>query len=230
MKPLAAVGVTTLRACKLLLLLLLLSTMLTAAAYAAPIAMVTDMQGRAAISANGKVADAMIVANIEVGTQVQLQANSTMEVVYLADGGRYLLTGPAQVVFRAAQPEVSNGPPALKLPTPSAGTIRIKPSGLGQVAVVMRGPHGTARIGLLSPNGTRVLDTQPELRWQEPHSGLRYSVEIADDTGRSLYEAQVEGQSFTLPASLQLKEGMAYTWEVASRLPVRRPERGRSLL
>ena len=198
---------------------LLLCMAMIGVAHGDPVAMVTDLQGKAVISTAGRTADAAMLVGLEVGAQAQLQPTTTMVVLYLGDGGEYVLKGPATVVFRAALPEVTNGAPALKRPPPAGEKLRINPNGMGQGALVMRSSLGAPRIRLLSANGTRVLDTQPELHWQEPQPGLRYSVEIADETGRSLYEAQVEGPSFTLPASLQLKDGMAYTWEVAARLP-----------
>ena len=215
MNPLARAGVIVLRVCAVFMLCMAWTGMV----HGAPVAMVTDLQGKAVISTGGRTAEATMLSDIDAGAQAQLQANTTMVVLYLGDGTEYLLKGPATVVFGAAQPEVINGAPALKRTAPPGGSLRIKPTGMGQGALVMRSSLGTPRIRLLSANGTRVLDTQPELRWQEPQPGLRYSVEIADETGRSLYEAQAEGPSFTLPASLQLKDGMAYTWEVAARLP-----------
>ena len=215
MNPLARAGTIVLRVCAVFMLCMAWTGM----AHGAPVAMVTDLQGKAVISTGGRMAEATMLSDIDVGAQAQLQANTTMVVLYLGDGSEYLLKGPATVVFGAAQPEDINGAPVLKRTAPPGGSLRIKPTGMGQGALVMRSSLGTPRIRLLSANGTRVLDTQPELRWQEPQPGLRYSVEIADETGRSLYEAQAEGPSFTLPASLQLKDGMAYTWDVAARLP-----------
>ena len=215
MNPLARAGMIVLRVCAVFMLCMAWTGM----AHGTPVAMVTDLQGKAVISTGGRMADATMLSDIDVGAQAQLQANTTMVVLYLGDGGEYLLKGPATVVFGAAQPEVINGAPVLKRTAPPGGSLRIKPTGMGQGALVMRSSLGAPRIRLLSANGTRVLDTQPELRWQEPLPGLRYSVEIADETGRSLYEAQAEGPSFTLPASLQLQDGMAYTWDVAARLP-----------
>ena len=83
----------------------------------------------------------------------------------------------------------------------------------------MRSSQPGARIRLLSASGTRVLENQPELRWLEPHGGLTYQVEIADDTGRLLHEAQVAGAALRLPPGVQLKEGVSYSWAVSARLP-----------
>lgn len=185
-------------------------------ANAAPVALITDVQGRATLVTAARSADATILADIEAGTQLQLQANSKLVVLYLADGSEYLLQGPAQVVFRAERPEVTSGAPAVRRAAPTGAGTRINPAGLGQGAIVMRS-LGSLRIRLLNASGTLLLDAQPELRWAAPEAGLRYSIDIADDTGRSLHQAQVDGSSFTVPASLQLRAGVAYGWEVSAR-------------
>ena len=192
---------------------------LPAAAFAATAAMVTDLQGKATVVEAGRSFDAGILASIEVGAQIQLRSGSTLVVLYVASGDEYVFKGPALIVFRLSQPEVLNGPAAQKnSPAPDNG-VRIKPTGMGQGALVMRSVPISARVRLLSLSGTKVLETQPEFQWQEPQPGLTYLFEIADDTGRSLYEAQVDTTSFRLPVGLQLKEGQSYAWAVSTRLP-----------
>lgn len=195
-------------------------------ALANPVALITDVQGSATLTVGGRSADASILADIEPGTQLQLPANSTLVVVYLADGGEYLLQGPAQVVFRADRPEVVRGAPAVRRAAVAGGGTRLRPGGLGQGAIVMRSLVNL-RIRLLSASNTLLLESQPELRWVAAEPGLRYSITIADDTGRSLYQGEVEGTSFTLPASLQLRDGVAYGWQVSARAPDGRAFTGR---
>ncbi|MEO8543527.1 MAG: hypothetical protein ABI434_08090 [Burkholderiaceae bacterium] len=193
--------------------------MLLVTAHAAGVAMVTDLQGKATIIDASKSFDASIYADIEAGTQIQLQGNAKLSVLYLEGGNEYSFRGPAEIAFKASQPEmISGAQPEKRSPSLSPG-VRIKAIGMNQGAIVLRGSAGGTRIKLQSASGTRVMATQPEFRWQEPQPGLKYHVEIADDTGRSLYDAQVEANSFTLPPALQLKDGQSYTWEVSARLP-----------
>ena len=183
------------------------------------IAIVTDLQGKASLTYQGRTTDATIASVIEAGTQLQLAANASMVVLYFEPGAEFALRGPAQVTFRSNQPESTSGAAAQRR-NPAAGPpIRIKPVGVGQGAFVMRSVSTVARIRLLSASGTRVLETQPEFRWQEPQGALRYQVEIADDTGRLLHDAVVDGAALSLPAGLQLREGMSYSWAVSTRLP-----------
>lgn len=188
-------------------------------AHAIIAAMVTDLQGRASIGFGGRTVAATIASEIETGAQVQVQSGSTLVALYLTSGTEYVFKGPAQVTFGPQQPEVLTGAPAVLRGPATANPIRIKPVGMSQSAMVMRSSGAAARIRLLSASGTTVVDTRPEFHWQEPHPGLKYQVEIADDTGRLLHESTVDGALFMLPAGLHLKEGMSYTWSVSTRLP-----------
>ena len=89
---------------------------------------------------------------------------------------------------------------------------------MAQGAMVMRGFRTGARIQLLNLHKTRTLETQPEFRWQELQAGVKYQLEITDETGRAMHEAEIDVPSFKLPASVVLKEGVPYTWEVSARL------------
>ena len=195
---------------------------LPAAAYGAGIAMVTDLQGKATMAADGRTRDVTILAELEAGVQVQLAAGATLVALYLDAGDEYVFKGPASIVFKSAQPDVTSGAKPEKR-SPSLGKggkdIRIKPVGMAQGAMVMRGFRAGARIQLLNLHKTRTLETQPEFRWKELQPGVKYQIEITDDTGRAVHEAQVDTTAFKLPASIRLKEGVPYTWEVSARLP-----------
>jgi hypothetical protein len=174
------------------------------------------------VAGDGRTRDVTILAELDAGAQVQLAAGATLVALYLDAGDEYVFKGPASIVFRSVQPDVTSGAKPEKR-SPSLGKggsgIRIKPVGMAQGAMVMRGFRTGARIQLLNLHKTRTLETQPEFRWQELQAGVKYHIEITDDTGRSVHEAQVDSTSFKLPASIRLKEGVPYTWEVSARLP-----------
>lgn len=193
---------------------------------AAPVGMVTDMEGRAMITVAGRSTDVRILTDIEQGAQVQLTANSNMVVLYLADGSEYRMQGPSSVLFRADRPEVISGTALVRQAAPTGAGPRVKPGGLGQGAIVMRS-LGSVRIRLLSASSTLVLDPQPLLQWVAPEPGLRYRIDIADDTGLSLHQARVDGTTFSVPAGLLTREGKAYTWEVTAPAPDGRRYSGR---
>ena len=194
---------------------------LPAVVYGAGVAMVTDLQGRATTSVDGRARDVTILAEIAAGTQLQLAAGATLVALYLDAGDEYIFKGPASIVFKPASPDVTSGARPEKRGASlgkGGNAIRIKPVGVAQGAMVMRSFNTGARIKLLNLYKTRTLDTQPEFRWQGLQPGTKYQIEIIDDTGRTVQEAQVESSAYKLPAGVTLKEGVPYTWEVSARL------------
>ena len=200
-------------------LALLVAGVLPVAAHAAAAATVIDLQVKATVTDAGRTRDATILAELEAGAQVQLQAGATLVVMYLDSGDEYVFKGPASIVFRPTEPEMHAGSkPDRRSPSVGKG-IRIRPVGMAQGAIVLRSLLPGARIRLQSLSGTRVLENPPEFRWQELQAGLKYQFGISDDTGRSLHEATVEGSSLMLPPGVQLSDGASYQWEVSTRLP-----------
>lgn len=185
-----------------------------APAMAQGVAMVTDVSGR--VSGPGTIT---ILSEIAADARLQLDAGSRLVAIYLKSGDEYTFTGPAQVQFRAAEPQVIQGAKPQKKASPlgKGGNVTIKPVGVAQAAYVMRSGRTTARIKLLTLSGTRSLESSPEFRWQAIEPGVKYRVELTDDTGRSLHESEVDGTSLRLPGSVKLREGASYTWEVSAR-------------
>lgn len=195
---------------------------LSVPAQGAGVAMVTDLQGKASMTSEGRSRDLTILAELDAGTVVQLGAGGTLVALYLDTGDEYVFNGPAAIDFRLGQPVVQSGakPERRNLALgKGARDIRIKPVGIAQGAMVMRSTRGDAHIQLQSLNRTRTLEAQPEFRWSGPQNDLKYGFSLDDETGRLVYEAQVSATSLKLPAGVQLKEGAPYTWRVSASLP-----------
>jgi hypothetical protein len=192
----------------------------TAPLYAAAVAMVTDLQGRASKSGEGRTQELSILSDLDAGAQVQLQAGAGMTVLYLESGNEFIFKGPASIVFASAQPEVTVGAKA-ELRRPALGKggrdIRIKPVGLVQGAMVMRSLRAGARLHLVNPTGPLTVDVAPEFRWQALQAGAVYSIELNDDAGATLYQTQTSETSMRLPDNVRLREGLQYSWEVSTR-------------
>jgi hypothetical protein len=97
--------------------------------------------------------------------------------------------------------------------------VRINPAGFAQGAMVMRTSRPAGTIVPLNLYGTITLDARPEFRWQGVSGAKRYNLQLQDDAGRTVYEAQVDGESHRLPETVGLREGGGYIWEIATRLP-----------
>ena len=195
---------------------------IAAPAFAQGVAMVTDLQGKATTAgSDGRSRDVTILAELAPGAQVQLGAGATLVALYFDAGDEYVIKGPATIIFKPAQPETTSGAKPEKR-SPSLGKggkdVRIKPVGVAQGAMVMRGFRTVARVQLFNLHKTRTLETQPEFRWQELQPGVKYQFELADDTGRTVHEEQVDANFYKLPASVVLNDTMPYTWEVSTRL------------
>jgi hypothetical protein len=195
---------------------------LSVPAQAAGVAMVTDLQGKATAASEGRSRDLTILAELDAGTVVQLSAGAILVALYLDTGDEYVFKGPAAIDFKPGNPETRDGakPQRRNLALgKGAKDIRIKPVGIAQGAMVMRSTRGDAHIQLLSLSRTRTLETQPEFRWSAPQPDLKYGFSLDDDTGGLVHEAQVTATSIKLPAGVQLKEGVPYTWRVSASLP-----------
>jgi len=190
-----------------------------AVALAQSVAMVTDVSGR--VSGPGNIT---ILSEIAADARLQLDAGSRLVAIYLKSGDEYTFAGPALVQFRAAEPQVLQGAKPQKKGSPlgKGGNVTIKPVGVAQAAYVMRSGRTTARIKLLSLSGTKTLEPSPEFRWQAVGPGVKYRVELTDDTGRSLYESETDDTTLRLPASVTLREDASYTWEVSTRMSDKR--------
>jgi hypothetical protein len=195
---------------------------LPATAQSAGVGMVTDLQGQASVSSQGRSRDLTILDELAAGAMVQVSPGATLVVLYLDAGDEYVFKGPATIDFRPGQPEMQSGatPERRNLTLGKDGkVIRIKPVGMTQGAMVMRGIRADARIQLLNLHRTRTLETRPEFRWKELQPGLKYAFQLDDETGRMIFEGQVDATSTELPTGVQLKEGVPYSWQVSARLP-----------
>jgi hypothetical protein len=194
------------------------------AAFCAPaaaqgVAIVTDVSGKAYFQGGSKPAPVAILAEIAADARVQLEPGAAMVVLYARSGEEYAFSGPALLQFRGDAPVALSGAAPQKRLSPLRGNdIRLKPAATAQAAFVMRSGRTTARIRLLSLNGTKTLEAEPEFRWQALEPGVRYQFELADDTGRLLYETRTEATALKLPAAVALREGVSYTWEVSAQL------------
>lgn len=188
----------------------------TATAAAQNVAIVTDVSGKVT-----GPAPVSILSEIRADARLGLEPGARLVALYIKSGDEYIFSGPSQVQFQAGEPKVLSGgkPQKRASPISKSGNVTIKPVGVAQAAYVMRGGRTTARIRLLSLSGTKVLESSPEFRWNAIEPGMKYRFELTDDTGHSLYDSEVEAASLKLPATVMLKEGATYTWEVSTRTP-----------
>lgn len=197
-----------------MLIVAVVSGVAAAPARSQSIALITDVAGPVT-----GAAPVTILSEITADTRLQLGAGARLVAIYLKSGDEYTFRGPAQVHFAAGEPRMIQGARPVRNANPlgKGGNVTIKPVGVTQAAYVMRSGRSTARIKLLTLSGTKTLDTSPEFRWRGFGQGVKYRVELTDDTGRSLFEAEVEDTAIRLPETIALREGASYSWEVSTR-------------
>jgi hypothetical protein len=195
---------------------------LPVAAQAAGIAMVTDLQGKATVSSDGRTRNLTILAELEAAAKVNVDAGAKLVALYLDTGDEYLFEGPCTIEFKPGAPEVQSGakPERSKLSLGKGGSdVRIKTVGMTQAAMVMRSAGPEVRIQLLTLNQTRTLERSPEFRWKGLRPGQMYGFKLDDATGRTVFETNVDVTVLRLPVDVRIKENMPYTWKVSARLP-----------
>lgn len=188
-------------------------------AYAQSVAMVTDLVGKGQIQGDAQKGNVSILAEIDADRQIRLESGATLVVIYLKSGTEYSFKGPALIQFKADAPVALTGAaPQQRVPALTKDPqIRIKPVGIVQGALVMRSARAGARLKILSPNGSKILELNPAFRWQGIENTTAYQFELIDDAGKTLLETSVEGTALKLPPQVTLKEGATYTWEISVR-------------
>ena len=107
---------------RILRLLAVLTLLLSAATpvFAQSVAMVTDLTGKATLQgAHGKV-NLTMLTELAGDARVQLDGGARLTAIYLGTGDEYVFSGPAQIQFRAAAPQVLSGAAPQKRASASA--------------------------------------------------------------------------------------------------------------
>jgi hypothetical protein len=182
--------------------------------------MVTDATGKAMRLGGAYPAPVAILAELAADTRVQLEAGARVTVMLLQSGDEYILDGPSLISFAAREPVALSGTAPRKRAGAPARTrdVRITGGAVTQAAIIMRNMRVTARIKLLNLHNTRSLSAEPEFRWTSDEAGARYTFVLSDDTGKSLFQTEVNATTLRLPASVQLRDSAGHTWEVSARL------------
>lgn len=182
--------------------------------------LITDIEGKATWESGTQDGEHVsILTEIVSESRMRLASGTHVAVLYVQSGEQYDFQGPAVIQFERCQPQVLSGAKPRHWRTTlgsDLADVRIKPVSVTQAALVMRHTRSAAKLKLLTPNGTQVLDERPEFRWISPYLGLQYDFHLSDAGGRTIFQSQVQGDSFRLPATVELKRGVPYVWQLAT--------------
>ncbi|MFH1603401.1 MAG: hypothetical protein ABIH03_05800 [Pseudomonadota bacterium] len=181
-------------------------------AHAAPVAMVTDLQGSATMS-KAKLA---LMAYIEAGTEIHVEAGAKLTLTYFAKAQEQTFSGPAKIRVQADKVEVLQGGAGQtrKLdPEKVSAAKKFEPAARDRMTVatfVMR--SAPPRIALVTPVDTKVSAVTPEFSWMASKDASGYKLTLMDEQGQVLQQASVNGTSWK--PGTALRYGRSYHWKL----------------
>jgi len=141
-------------------------------AFAAPFAMITDLQGNAWAMEAGQPKKLSLLGYIEGRTEMKVDPAAKVAVTYFASGMQYNFAGPSRVSLEAAAPKVIDGRAAeFRKVTPEkaiegGGLSTDQWRRLQQATVVMRAVKSS--FAVVGPDKTALLALHPEFEWRGP--------------------------------------------------------------
>ena len=192
--------------------------------YAADtVALISDVNGKVAITVNSISSPAQLLGKIPLGAKIDLPASARLSMIYVATGEEFNLSGPGNYQADATMPQAVSGAAPTKLAS-IGGALngkRIRPENVSQANLTLRGGSRKSQISLepLSPSGSITLADPLQLHWQKPAEGLSYQVQLIDSQNKVLVSKEVSSNSFTLPQDITLAGGGYYLWNITTALP-----------
>lgn len=181
-------------------------------AFAQPVAVVTDVQGPAAL-ANAAGAPVAILQSLSAGDRVRLAAGARVALLYYADGAQFDARGPGEIAVETQRPQVSSGAVVQARVAAGASAMRLKPGGLVQGAVVMR----NLGLRVVAPD-PQVLSTRPDLGWTDSRTGTVYDVAVIDASGARVFEQTTQARATQVSGANALVPGRSYALQVTARI------------
>jgi hypothetical protein len=183
--------------------------LLPCVAAAQAVALVIDRTGAVLTTKQGVVTAVPVLAALPTGTRVQLQANSSVTLLYLRTGDEYTLTGPGECELKVGGPSF-DATKMQRRATEIGAPVRLRVDNITLGGVVMR--SGNPRP--LYPVG-QVMVRPAQLAWSSLLSEARFLVDLRDASGALLMHEQTAGLSLLFPPDIPLEAGQRYAWAVS---------------
>jgi len=196
------------------------AAVLAGGVLAAPVAMVTDLQGAATLAKDK--ARLGLMAYLEPGTEITLAANAKLTLTFLTKPLEQSFSGPAKIVVQTDKIEVLQGGAgqSRKLdPDKVTVAMKFEPAArdrMTQATFVMRST--SLRLELIGPAATKVTTTTPEFSWKALKDASGYKISLLDEAGKLLREQRVSVNTWTPQGSEALSPGKSYQWTVEATL------------
>ena len=196
------------------------AVVLAGSVFAAPAAMVTDLQGPSMLAKDK--AKLGLMAYVEPGTEILVEANARLTLTYLTKPLEQTFSGPAKIVVHADKIEVLQGGAgqSRKLDPEKVSVARkFEPAArerMTQATFVMR--SASPKLELIGPAATKVATTTPEFSWKALKDASGYKISLLDESGKLLGVHSVNVNTWTPRGKEALAPGKSYQWRVEATL------------
>lgn len=190
------------------------------------VCMVTDALGDVRLDHEAKVID--ITREVEAGTSLNLKVGAKVTLLMYTSGEEVRLSGPGRFSFDLKG--VVSGPKAAihRIKGPGLNLKQaLKPGGLAQASLVMRGP---LEIDLEEPAQPVLRNPPTTFRWSGIQGVSSYAFSLRQTDGQVLYTTTTQTTMLKLPEGLKLESGVKYLWALSADLPGARTLHGEGAL
>jgi hypothetical protein len=178
-------------------------------AAAAPVALVTDVDGSALQGGE----PLRLLAEVQAGAEVDVADGGRVVVFYFGDGAEWTLAGPGRYRLVAKAPEAQRASPApqRKAAPVAYRQFKLRTDRIAQGGMVMRGGEPDV---LVAPVDEVVLAPDVRFAWQPTGAGVVYRFELVDDQGNRLVSTETKEAEARLPDHVKLAGGRTYYWSL----------------
>lgn len=179
------------------------------------VAMVADVGGDACVGDGSR--PVALTQEVHAGVPLKLSPGATLTLLLYGTGETLRLAGPGTFTLQASG--TLSGPKTGIHRTQGAGLNlkeALKPGGLAQASLVMRGPLD---IDLEEPSQPVVRTARPAFRWVPVKGARSYVFTLRRAQGPVLITTSTPATRIDLPESIRLRSGVTYQWEVRTTLP-----------
>ena len=185
-----------------------------------PVAVVTDVDGKASICRSGHAHALAVLEALDRSDQLRLEAHARVEIAFTAGQGRvFSLSGPGRFALRADDVVGLDAGSRIVMRDLAGAwrALRIRPGAVGRASVSLRGVPGALFV-LRSPVGAQLGNSVDELQWEQPF-GLRserwdYAVRVIDSQGSIIFSTRTHDTSVPLPRQRPWLREQTYLWTV----------------
>ena len=185
-----------------------------------PVAVVTDVKGKATLLHAGRRHEVVVLDLLERSDELLLAQKAQVEIAFFAGPPRvFLLSGPGR--FALDTNAVISGDASARIAVRDLAeawrTVKIQPGMLGRASVALRG-SSAERLQLQAPVGAQLEEALDALRWKPPNGrgsqNWQYAVRLIDANGAVVFSAFTQDTQIALPAKLPWLREQPYLWTV----------------